>query len=205
MAALRHVLAFLPVALLCAGCHHQEVANYRVPKEADPTLPGLSADASGGQPSGGASMAGTAVPTDSGPSLSWTAPGAWQAKSASAMEKGSYTVPGSGGQAASLSITAFPGDVGGELANVNRWRGQVGLQPLGDADLAGAVPTISQNGLTFEVVDCARSGPNRILAAIVPYADGTWFFKMMGPDALVEGQKTAFLAFLKTVKPAAHS
>jgi len=37
----------------------------------------------------------------------------------------------------------------------------------------------------------------------VPFEGATWFFKLMGPDKVVAQQKTAFMAFLDTVKPAA--
>jgi len=200
----------LVALLLLAACRESKVTSYRVPKEQDPTLPGMTAagaDASspgGMPPAGGASMADTAVPTAAGPGLTWTAPAGWRAKPASAMRKGSYAVPGEGGAEADLSITAFPGDVGGELANVNRWRGQVQLPPLGYSDLPGAVSAVAQNGLQLTIVDFASAegaDSKRILGAIVPFADGTWFFKLTGPDRLVAGEKPAFLAFLKTVKP----
>jgi hypothetical protein len=210
MRVLRH-LSPLVLLLVLAACRDEKVTFYRVPKEADPALPGVAAagsDATGsaGMPAaGGGSMADTAVPTAAGPGLTWTAPPGWRVKPASAMRKGSYAVPGEGGAEADFSITAFPGDVGGELANVNRWRGQVQLPPLSDGDLAGAVGTLAQNGLQFELVDFAGdpgAGGKRILGAIVPFADGTWFFKLTGPDRLVEGEKAAFLGFLKSVKPA---
>jgi hypothetical protein len=209
MRAFRY-LPFFTALLLLAACREEKVTSYRVPKEQDPTLPGMpaaTADASspaGMPPAAGASMADTAVPTAAGPGLTWTAPAGWRVKPASAMRKGSYAVPGEGGAEADLSITAFPGDVGGELANVNRWRGQVQLPPLSDGDLPGAVSTVAQNGLQFTVVDIASAegaDSKRILGAIVPFADGTWFFKLTGPDRLVAGEKPAFLAFLKTVTP----
>ena len=150
-------------------------------------------------------MAGTAVPTAQGTGLAWTAPAHWQVKPATAMRKGSYTVPGEAGAAADLSITAFPGDVGGEPANVNRWRGQVSLPPLGEGDIAGAVTRLNENGLAIGVVDFAGTGanPQRILGAMVPHEGSTWFFKLTGPDALVAKEKPAFLEFLKTIKPVA--
>jgi hypothetical protein len=150
-------------------------------------------------------MAETAVPTAEGPGLAWTAPAAWESKPASAMRKATYAVPGPGGAAGDLSITAFPSDVGGELANVNRWRGQVQLPPIAESDLPGTVVRWEQSGLTLTVVDFASgaaANPQRILGAIVPFNGGTWFFKLMGPDAVVGGAKPAFLEFLKTVRPA---
>jgi len=196
--------------LLLVACRKAEVTSYRVPAEKDPEMP-MAAPA--GTPDGmaaatsansGGSMAETAVPTAEGPGLAWTAPAAWKAKPLSAMRKGSYGVPSATGVEADLSITAFPGDVGGELANVNRWRGQVQLPPLDDASLAGAVAHQGQTGLQLTVVDFASgsaANPQRILGAIVPFNGGTWFFKLMGPAGVVAAAKPAFLEFLKTVHP----
>ena len=99
--------------------------------------------------------------------------------------------------AGDLSITAFPGDVGGNLANVNRWRGQLQLPPV--ADLTDIVQPLEANGLNMLIFDAANGG-SRILGAIVPRPGETWFFKLTGPDALVAREKPAFLDFLRTVK-----
>jgi hypothetical protein len=141
-------------------------------------------------------MASTAVPTATGQALVWTAPASWTPKPGSAMRKGSYAISGPEG-AGDLSITAFPGDVGGNLANVNRWRGQLQLPPV--TDLTDAVQPLAANGLNLLVFDAANSG-SRILGAIVPRTGETWFFKLTGPDALVAREKPAFLDFLRTVK-----
>ena len=137
------------------------------------------------------------VPTDTSASLVWQAPADWQNKPGNAMRKGSYAAGG-----AEVAITAFPGDVGGVLANVNRWRGQVGLDPLDDAGLAQATQSIDSNGLHFVVADAgpASKGGQRILAALLPWQGSTWFFKLSGPDDAVEQAKPAFLAFLRTVR-----
>ena len=128
--------------------------------------------------------------------LVWTAPAQWTPKKATSMRKGSYAVSGPEG-AADLSITAFPGDVGGDLANVNRWRGQLQLPPV--PDLTGTLQPLEANGLRIRVFDGANGG-TRMLGAIVPLTGETWFFKLTGPDALVAREKPAFLEFLKTVK-----
>jgi hypothetical protein len=191
-------------ALLLAACGEEKVATYRVPKEKDPALPMAAAPDSGATPpaSGGASMADTSVPMASGAALAWQAPSAWTQKPASAMRKATYAVPGGGGES-ELSITAFSGDTGGEFANVNRWRGQVGLAPLRAEDLDGAVHRLQGNGLTFTVVELVAQGDpsgKSILGAIVPFEGSTWFFKLTGPASAVEGAKPAFIEFLHTVK-----
>jgi hypothetical protein len=168
-----------------------------------PQGPAAAAAEPAGGPAGPApAMADTPVPVAQGPGLAWTAPGDWTVKPNGPMRKGSFAVAGPEGTA-DLSITAFPNATGGELANVNRWRGQAGLPPVDDAGLEAAVSRSEANGLHLTVVDAGGAGPNRILGAIVPYADGTWFFKLTGPDALVTREKPAFLAFLQTVRPAA--
>jgi len=158
-----------------------------IPAEAPPAPPSI----------GGNAMSSIPVPTDTSASLVWQAPADWQDKPGNAMRKGSYAAGG-----AEVAITAFPGDVGGVLANVNRWRGQVGLDPLDDAGLARATESLDSNGLHFVVADAgpASKGGQRILAALLPWQGSTWFFKLSGPDDAVAQAKPAFLSFLRTVK-----
>ena len=110
------------------------------------------------------------------------------------MRKGSYSVAG-----AEVAITAFPGEVGGVLANVNRWRGQAGLDPVDEAGLASVTSSFDSNGLHFVVFD-ASDAPQPLVAAAAPWGGGTWFFKLTGPAAAVAQAKPAFLSLLKTVR-----
>lgn len=210
MIARLFLVSALALLLLHAGCRKAAVEAYRVPKEKDPEMSvattANSANNGGTKeapPSTGA-MATTPVPTAEGAELSWTAPAAWKQKPPAPMRKGSYAVPGGGAEDGDLSITAFPGDVGGELANVNRWRGQVQLAPIAEADLQKEVNYVEHGGLRFGIVDIASTGANarRILGAYVAFGGATWFFKLAGPDTVVANAKPAFLAFLETVKPA---
>jgi hypothetical protein len=211
--ALLAALAALP---FLTSCREAKVASYRVPKETPPpTAPAQQAPTAGTLPDGhppiGATsapaaapdMANTAVPTGTA-HVTWTAPTHWTAKPASAMRKGSFAIKSSTGAGeADLSITAFPGDTGGLLANLNRWRGQISLAPLTDAQLNANLAHLDANGLHFEVVDfagVANGAPTRILGAVLSRPGETWFFKLMGPDALVAGEKAAFTAFLQTVQ-----
>jgi hypothetical protein len=151
-------------------------------------------------------MASTAVTTAGGDGLTWTAPAHWKTKTASAMRKGSYAVAGPDGVEADMSITAFPGDVGGNLANVNRWRGQLELQPMTEADLEPVMQHMHVGDFHVDVVEFANaqtSKPQRMIGAIVPHNGATWFFKLTGPDALVAQEREAFLALVQSIKPPA--
>jgi hypothetical protein len=206
MASRAQLLAIAAATLLLSACGEDKVTTYRVPKEKDAEMPMAAAAADSGAgaeapAAAGGSMADSAVPTASGSDLAWQAPTQWTSKPAGAMRKATYTVPGDGGDA-ELSVTAFPGDVGGELMNVNRWRGQLALPPLAAADLDGSVSRVESSGLKLTVVELASAGdPNgkAMMGAIVPVGGSTWFFKLTGPGASVRSAKPAFLEFLHTV------
>jgi len=122
------------------------------------------------------------------------------AKAPRLIRKGSFSVGD-----ADLSITAFPGDVGGLLANLNRWRGELQLAPLTPADLPTATVTVptADPALKFLVVDIAGTPggtPTRTIGAILSVGSDTYFFKLKGPDATVATAKADFLTFLATVK-----
>lgn len=196
--------ALLALTALLTACGKPAVETYRVPKEAAPVA---SLPAMGGTMAapGGNAMADTPVATANGAALSWTAPAHWKPKPGSAMRKGSYAVTREGiAGEADLSITAFPGDVGGDLANLNRWRSQIQLPPITQADFESSTQHVDRNDLHMTVVDIASSGADaqRILGAMIPVGGATWFFKLMGPEALVAQEKAAFTAFLDTIKPA---
>lgn len=187
---------FLALPLLLVACRDSKISVYQIPKENDVPL----AQAPAAQPApGGAGMSGMAVAKADGAGLTWTAPAQWQSKPASGMRKATLVV----GEGAELAVTAFPGDVGGELANLNRWRGQLQVAPVTEAELAAAVTRLEAGGLQIAVVDIlggSADKPARMLGAMVPFDGATWFFKLVGPDATVAQAKPAFLAFLQTLK-----
>jgi hypothetical protein len=198
--------ALLGLPLLFAACEKAKVTTYQVPKSAAPQAVAAQADKAP-QPApkaaaGRGNMADMAVPTASGDGLTWTAPEHWKAKAPGAMRRGSYTITDDRNNEADLSITAFPGNVGGELANVNRWRGQIDLEPITEGELPAALNRFEKNGLKFAVLDI--TGPTqRTIGAMVPYNGATWFFKLQGPVRLVTQEKDAFMKFLESVAPGA--
>ena len=153
--------------------------------------------ANGGADQG--AMAQTAVPTDNGPQLIWKAPASWTKAPDKPMRKATYTVAVAGGTA-ELSVTAFPGDVGGELANLNRWRGQVKLAPVDAATAETSLQRFQVGELAVTVADYRGADGNDLLGAIIPFSGGTWFFKFTGPHAAIESLKPAFNAFLQTIQ-----
>ncbi len=136
--------------------------------------------------------------------LHWTAPSTWEEQPPSGFRKGSFLVRGAKGETADVSVISFPEAAGGLLANVNRWRDQLKLAPITDAGQAGTPLSVAGRDLFF--VDLVSEQPigsdgskSRILGGVFPLDGETWFFKMSGPDALVESQREAFKQFLASV------
>jgi hypothetical protein len=138
--------------------------------------------------------------------VTWQAPADWEEQPASGPRRGTFKIHGKDGIEADLSITAFPGDVGGLLANVNRWRGQIQLPPFTQPDLAQVVTPLSASGRNVSFVDIVSDKPikdgkkSRILGGTLALDDETWFFKLSGPDELVAARKDEFKKFLETIR-----
>lgn len=187
----------IPLLATLAACRDSSVAAYRIPKERDqPATQSAAAGQPAAMPGSGSDLA---VARGDAGTLTWTAPADWKPKAGSAMRKGSYSVGVEGGALADLSITAFPGDVGGEVANVNRWRGQIGLADLPEAEVSAAITRLMVGGLPVGYVDLVN-GDQQMLAAFVPHQGATWFFKLTGPKAIVSTQKQAYVDFLRSIK-----
>lgn len=198
----------MPLLLLAVGCHRDEVKVYRVAKDQDQPPPPQAAPAmptdspNPGLPPGHpdiSSAPAAAFPAPAGlPQLTWTAPDGWTQVPGGEMRVASFKVTGAAGKAADVSVVPLPGQAGSDDANVNRWRGQVGLSPQSPEELKKSAETIEAGGQSAQLYDLAGSA-GRILGVIQRREDTAWFYKMTGDSDLVEQQKPAFVAFLKSL------
>jgi hypothetical protein len=110
-----------------------------------------------------------------------------------------------GGPKAEITVSSFPGDVGGLLANVNRWRRQISLPPLDDAGLAQAVTALTTPAGPASLVDITgtdakTSQPARLVGVVIPLNGQSWFYKLLGDATVVEHQKAGFIQFVQSAK-----
>ena len=126
----------------------------------------------------------------------WSAPAGWQAQAPGQMQLAAFSIAGG---KAMLTVSSFPGDVGGALGNVNRWRGQVGLAPIGANELATALTPAETGSGAAQVADMTGAS-ERLIGAILPRNGATWFFKLKGEAAAVASEQENFTAFLKSLK-----
>src|SRR5271170_5083265 len=181
------------LAVLSTGCDRDNVKVYHV-EDSDTTTPPPAA-APAAMPT--TIPAGLPVPDASAlPKLKYTLPDGWQEKPPSEMRVASFGIS-ENGKDADVSVIPLGGMAGGDLPNVNRWRGQVGLQPLADDDLQKLAEKVEIAGQPADLYDMAGTA-QRIVGVIFHRDDATWFFKMTGDADLVEKQKPAFVSFLKS-------
>jgi hypothetical protein len=138
------------------------------------------------------------------PKLKYTLPAGWKEKALTQMRVASFEAS-EGGKKIDISVIPLGGTAGGDTPNVNRWRGQVGLEPLDEAALAKSAEKIEIAGIPAELYDVTGTAPGsgeaqRILGVILHRDETAWFFKVTGDADLAATQKANFIAFLKSVE-----
>ena len=178
-------VSFTTAALAAASPHGQSFASAntgRVP-EAGPTLPQ------------------TTIPDSGKPS--WTIPAEWKEVPPSQFAIAKFVIGGNDGEA-DVTVSPLSGMAGGTLSNVNRWRAQLGLAPIGEADLGSAYKALDVTGGKAMLFDMNGKSPKtgkdlRLLAVIWPQGEQTWFYKMLGDSAVAGREKDAFIKFVQSV------
>jgi hypothetical protein len=179
---LKVIIAFVLAGSMLCGCARRGVEVYSVEKETVEETP-----------------AEVTAPAVKLPSV---APENWApAEIAGGPRVASFQVAAEeeGADPADMAVTVFPGDVGGLLANVNRWRGEVSQGNITEAELETATERIEVGGHTIHLVDGANE-ERRTLGAILPVTAETWFFKLSGPKAVVAANRDAFRAYVEAVE-----
>lgn len=149
----------------------------------------------------GAMDAGSEAPSERPRGLSWTLPSGWKEVPGTGMRLATFLPPG--GLKTEGTVVALHGDSGGELANVNRWRGQIGLPPTDEAQIASSRTPLTTKVGPVAVYDFTSTGTarTRLIVAVVKTGDTTWFFKLMGDAAATESARGGFLAIIKRLSP----
>jgi hypothetical protein len=180
------------IAITLAGCGHNSVQVYRLSND----------DSSSASPPPNSAAAAPA-PNDNNavpPGLHWTLPSGWTEVAPGAMSIATFKVSGQNGAEAEVSVVPLPGSAGGDMANVNRWRGQVGLPAATADDLQKMGETVQIGDQPATLYDIVGSdNAKRILGVMQDRSGTTWFFKMTGEAGLVEQEKPQFIAFLKSL------
>jgi hypothetical protein len=180
----------LGLAVVLLGCGEEPVRVYHVNAEAGPetTPPAENAASQGNEAT-----------------VRWAKPASWKELPPDGTRLGNYTADGGDGSEAAITVIRLGGTAGGTLANVNRWRGQLMLEPVTEESLESEkVPAADGHG-DFEIFDLEGGEAGAMLAAQLPLAAETWFFKLTGSMAAVAAQRENFMGLLQSVEITAGS
>jgi hypothetical protein len=200
-------IAMLSVAtslVLAPGCKRDEITQAVTAKGASEPAPSGMAGAmpmpmpGPGTPPG---MAGEVPPppTPTGAeALKWTLPTGWTESRPGGMRYA--TLKPSADSKLEASVVVLPGPAGGELPNVNRWRGQIGLPPIDAAALATARQSVKTKAGDISLYDFTGEGEqkSRMIAGLLTTDGSTWFVKMVGDAEPVGAVRPDFIHLLET-------
>ena len=182
-------LAAALLLTLISGCEDDDIRAYQAPKSEPYTEPQL--------------MPGLSMPAaPAANTITWQVPEGWtESPNASSI----LTAVWEAGDAR-ITVTKLSSAGGGVLPNINRWRGQVGLEPVqsieaqqmvmvkvGDG-VAGLIDLVSPEGMETTI--------DRIMVVMLPRPqDGlTWYFKMTGPIQAIDEHEPEFVRFVESIR-----
>jgi hypothetical protein len=154
-------------------------------------------------PLGGAARAAGPAGRAAGPRLAYESPPGWTPGKAGGMRQAAFEVS-EGTQKAEITAIALAASSGDLLANVNRWREQVHLDPVKPEELPRQLEDFPVGGVTGHRVKLLAPADDRpregILGVICTHGDQAWFFKMKGDAELVEREQERFNSFVRSVR-----
>lgn len=140
------------------------------------------------------------------PGLAWDLPAGWKEIAPAQFRDGNFVVPGRDGL--ECYVTILPGGGGGVLANVNRWRQQLGQPAVSERDVA-ALPKLTVLGIEspFVLIDgvlasAPGGGAGSSMAATVAAVEGAAVtVKMVGRTEDVVAEIANFKALCASLRP----
>ena len=150
-------------------------------------------------PSKGPSTETAAIPPTKLP-FTFELPTGWSQKGPGPMRMAEFTIA-DGDKKAVTSVSSAGGEL---LANVNRWRGQVKLEPVSRDELEKSLQKLSAGDIQGDYVQLFgknESGkPEAILGFVVNTVGRQWFIKLQGDADLVKRETERFETFVKSMQ-----
>ncbi len=195
-------LSFSTVVLV--GCERAQPTVYKIPKEERSVNVAIQPEQNDSPPATNMQiLPGMQEAANSAPEISYEVPEGWKELEPSGIRKANFTINADNGNA-EVTILTFPGDVGGTLANINRWRDQIGLDPATSEnvnEVSNPYEIAKHEALYVRLQGETRS----IFGAILPFHGNTWFFKMFGDNPVVFANDEAMKQFLDSVRFVDHT
>jgi hypothetical protein len=180
----------LAIALVLAGCGGDSGPStvHQVPKGSEP----INHDQSPAN-----APASPAPMVDHPP---WSLPQEWQPVAGSRPMRHSTFFVEIAETPVEIAIAHFPGEVGGVVANLNRWRSQIGLGPIAAADVEALIEHFATSpGFSGYTAHLQGDTMHMLVGSIhEEAADRTWFVRATLPPELAPQLRPALFAFARS-------
>jgi hypothetical protein len=141
------------------------------------------------------------TPDEQSSKYGWVVPSIWNVMPASGMRLASFSFEASDKSLVDVSVVVLSGDAGGLTSNINRWRGQIGLDALSDADVNGVItPLETPVGSVQMCVFSNTATKQGVVAGILTDDQESWFFKASGSDSAASECRASFIEFLESLR-----
>lgn len=139
------------------------------------------------------------------PAIKYDTPEGWQAGRVGGLRKAAFTVTDEELGKVEITVIDLPREAGGDrLANVNRWRMQIGLKEIGERELKEQLQTLAIGDLKGDycnlVGEPSGGRTQSILGVLLDRGELTWFIKLQGDLKLAERERERFETFAKSLR-----
>lgn len=139
------------------------------------------------------------------PAIKYETPEGWQPGRVGGLRKAAFTVTDDELGKIEATVIDLPREAGGDrLANVNRWRMQVGLKEIDEKELKEQLQSLEIGDLKGDycilVGEPSGGRTQTILGVLLDRDDLTWFIKLQGDAKLAERERERFEAFAKSLR-----
>lgn len=179
------------VLVIASGCDEAAIREERLPKGVESTHTAIeSADAS---PS-------AAADDNQQDPAAWTVPAGWTLDpEPRPMRVATFSVRVNESPV-EVAVTRFEGDVGGILANVNRWRGQMGLPHVDEGGLEATISRFGSTDWPGYSLRIAGTDQHMLAAGVFERAaNRTWFARVTATPAEIDLLEHDFEAFVHSI------
>lgn len=177
-------LILLFICMCITGCEKSSVKTYHIPKQVI-NVASLKFD----KP------------------LSWVIPTHWEAKEKTQFRIESRSISDTPTNTiADFSITKFPDKAGNLLANVNRWRSQLDLEPVNEESISNSIKKINHNFLDITFISFeskSKQIENKYFKttyiSFFKYDDFTYYVKLTGESNHLKLLLNEFNSFMGSI------
>lgn len=180
---------FIPAIFVLSSCQKQDITSIWVNKESAPV----------GHQQGTPPHPRSAQSASTQNDVLWTKPTSWVEAPASNMRVASFSFKGKNGTSADISVVRLAGDGGGLLANINRWRGQLQMEPTTLSEMEKSLDQLNVDGHPMLVTHLKNKG-SAMLAGIYTLETESWYVKMTGDEKTLNEARPSFYEFIRSIR-----